>query len=75
MSVDQVLETIEPVLLSRSLSSIEYLILRQSWLGQSYSQIASNSPYSSAHIKEVGRHLWPELSQALGQKVIKKICP
>ena len=62
MSVEEVLKAVEQVLLSRPLSPVERLVLRQSWLGQSYSDIAENSPYGSAHIKEVGSRLWHDLS-------------
>jgi hypothetical protein len=72
MSIDEVLEAVEQVLLSRQLSPVERLVLRQSWLGQSYSEIAQNSPYGSAHIKEVGSRLWHDLSEALGERVTKK---
>jgi hypothetical protein len=72
MSVEEVLKAVEQVLLSRPLSPVERLVLRQSWLGQSYSDIAENSPYGSAHIKEVGSRLWHDLSEALGERVTKK---
>ena len=72
MSLEEVLEAVEQVLLSRQLSPVERLVLRQSWLGQSYSEIAQNSPYGSAHIKEIGSHLWHELSEVLGERVTKK---
>ncbi len=75
MNVDEVIEIVEQVLLSRLLSEVEQLILHQSWLKQSYSEIAEHSTYDSAHLKEVGSQLWYELSQALGKKVTKKNFP
>jgi diguanylate cyclase (GGDEF)-like protein len=72
MNFDEVLETVERVLLSRPLSSIERFILHQSWLGKAYTQMAEDSSYCSAYIKTVGSQLWQDLSEALGEKVTKK---
>jgi hypothetical protein len=72
MIVDEFLEAVEQVLLSRQLSAVERLILRQSWLGQTYSEMAEDSAYCSAHIKEIGCRLWHDLSETLGEKVTKK---
>lgn len=72
MSVDEVLDVVERVLLSRQLSPVEQLVLRQSWLGQTYGEMAQNSAYCSAHLKEIGSQLWQELSTKLGQRVTKK---
>jgi len=75
MNADEVLKIIEQALLSRPLSPVEQLILRQSWLRQSYSEIAQHSTYSNNQLKEVGSQLWSELSEVLGQKVTKKNFP
>ncbi|NEQ69153.1 MAG: hypothetical protein F6K21_27435, partial [Symploca sp. SIO2D2] len=75
MNADEVLKIIEQALLSRPLSPVEQLILRQSWLRQSYSEIAKHSTYSNNQLKEVGSQLWSELSKVLGQKVTKKNFP
>ncbi|MFE1744037.1 AAA-like domain-containing protein [Coleofasciculus sp. H7-2] len=72
MNVDEVLEAVEQVLLSRQLNHLERLILRQSWLGHDYSEMARDSAYSIPHLKEVGSQLWQDLSAVLGQRVTKK---
>ncbi|MGB8690667.1 MAG: hypothetical protein WCD53_25510 [Microcoleus sp.] len=72
MNVDEVLETVEQSLLSRQLSSLERLILCQSWLGRGYSEMAADCAYSIAHIKEIGSQLWQAFSKALGERVTKK---
>ncbi len=72
MNIDQALETVEQVLLSRSLSPIERLILRQSWVGRTYTQMSEDSGYGSTYIKEIGSQLWTDLSTALGARVTKK---
>lgn len=72
MNVDEALEAVETVLLSRKLSPVERLVLRQSWFGQTYGEMAQDSAYGIPHIKEIGSRLWHELSQALGERVTKK---
>lgn len=72
MNVDEVLDTVEQSLLSRQLSSLERLILCQSWLGRGYSEIASDCAYSIAHIKDIGSQLWQALSKTLEERVTKK---
>lgn len=72
MSVNQVLESLERVLLPKRLNPVEQLVLKQSWLGQTYNEIAQDSGYCSNYVKEVGSQLWQDLSEALGQRVTKK---
>ncbi len=72
MNADELLDIVERSLLSRTLTPIERLILRQSWYGQTYTKMASNSGYDSAYIKEVGSQLWQDLSVARGERVTKK---
>ncbi len=72
MNVDEVLEAVEQVLLSKQLSPIERFVLRQSWLGYGYSKMAQDCAYGIAHLKEVGSLLWQELSEAVGERVTKK---
>ena len=72
MNVDEVLEAVEQVLLSKQLSPIERFVLRQSWLGYGYSKMAQDCAYGIPHLKEVGSQLWHDLSEALGEKVTKK---
>ncbi|MEG4456890.1 hypothetical protein [Microcoleus sp. N9_A1] len=72
MNVDEVLDTVEQSLLSRQLSSLERLILCQSWLGRGYSEMAADCAYSIAHIKDIGSQLWQAFSKTLGERVTKK---
>lgn len=72
MNIEEVLEAVEKVLLSRQLSPIERLVLQESWLGRGYSEMAQDSAYGIPHIKEVGSRLWHDLSGALGERVTKK---
>ncbi|WP_460201886.1 AAA-like domain-containing protein [Scytonema sp. NUACC21] len=72
IEVNEVLEAIEKFLLPRRLSSIERFILHQSWLGQTYGEMAQNSGYASDYIKEVGSQLWQDISDVIGERVTKK---
>jgi AAA-like domain len=72
MNINQVLEAVEQLILCRSLSPIERLVLSQSWLGQDYSEMARDSAYSIQHLKEIGSRLWQSLSEVLGERVTKK---
>lgn len=72
MNVDEVLEAVEQVLLSKQLNPIERFVLRQSWLGYGYSKMAQDCAYGIPHLKEVGSQLWHDLSEALGERVTKK---
>ncbi|MFB2977788.1 AAA-like domain-containing protein [Microseira sp. BLCC-F43] len=72
MNIDKALETVEQVILSRELSPIERLILRQSWVGRTYTEMSEASGYGSTYIKEIGSQLWNDLSTALGARVTKK---
>ncbi len=72
MNADEALEIIEQFVLSRQLDPIEVLILRQSWLGKGYIEMAEGSGYASNYFKEVGSQLWHHLSDVLGQRVTKK---
>lgn len=72
MSLDDLLNTVEQILPQNRFGAIERFILRQSWLGHTYSQMAQESGYGSEYIKEVGSRLWQDLSDALGERVTKK---
>ncbi len=54
------------------LRTVEELVLRQSWSGRSYGQIANASDYDYGYIKDVGSQLWQLLSKSLGEPVKKQ---
>ncbi len=60
------------VLGNPQLRSVEELVLRQSWSGRSYAQIANSHDYDYGYIKDVGSQLWQILSKSLGEPVKKK---
>ena len=56
------------------LSDIEMKVLQGSWEGKSYEEIAKTYGYSAEYLnKDVGNKLWHKLSEALGEKSLKKI--
>lgn len=72
MNAEQALDVVEKILLKRQLSTLEQLILTQSWQGLGYHDMAQNSGYGSNYFKEVGSQLWHCLSQEVGKRVTKK---
>ncbi|NEP61675.1 MAG: hypothetical protein F6K31_32775 [Symploca sp. SIO2G7] len=72
MDPDEVLLVIEERLLKRKLTPAERIVLGQTWNKQTYEQMAQQSGYGDAHLKDTGYKLWRGISQALGQRVTKK---
>jgi hypothetical protein len=71
MTVDEALEIVEKVLNYDRLNKVQEIVLRQSWSGQSYSEIAATTGYEPEYIKQVGFQLWRLLSKAFVKKVTK----
>ncbi|MEO1428911.1 MAG: tetratricopeptide repeat protein [Cyanobacteria bacterium J06633_8] len=71
----EVLTLVENLIMSRTgkhLSNIEVLVLRGSWQGHKYNQIATEGGYTDEYLKnDIGPKLWKRLSQGLGKKVTK----
>lgn len=68
---NEVIQFVEQLLL-KQLNSIEQLVLSQSWLGHTYTEIAQSSGYTDEYVREVGSQLWQELSETLEQRVTKR---
>ncbi|MGK7914202.1 MAG: AAA-like domain-containing protein [Prochloraceae cyanobacterium] len=71
ISVEQALQTVNQLVQPKHLNDVQDLVLRQSYLGQTYEEIAESSGYSIQHIRDVGYKLWQLLSRVLGEKVSK----
>ncbi|BAY86500.1 ECF subfamily RNA polymerase sigma-24 factor [Calothrix parasitica NIES-267] len=71
----EVLRLVESLIMTKTgkhLSNIEVLVLRGSWKGHKYNQIATESGYTGEYIKnDIGPKLWKRLSLALEKKVTK----
>lgn len=71
MNIEEALEIVESILDRGHLNRVQEIVFRQSWEGQSYTEIANNSDYEVGYIRDTGSKLWQVLSQALGKKVTK----
>ncbi|NJL51402.1 MAG: AAA family ATPase [Hydrococcus sp. SU_1_0] len=60
-------KTIEPLYLS----STQEIVLRETWNGKTYSEIACEHNYDSEYIKTVGCNLWQNLSSAFNEQINK----
>jgi NB-ARC domain len=72
MPIEKAIQTIERILPKGYLTKIQKLVLRESWEGRSYLEIARELGYDPCYIKDVGSKLWQQISLALGQKVTKQ---
>ena len=54
-----------------SLKDIQELVLRQSWQGKSYQEIANESGYEPDYVRHVGSQIWQLLSHSIGTRVTK----
>jgi hypothetical protein len=54
------------------LNDIQSRLILETWEGHSYQEIADRHKYEHDYIKQVGSHLWRNLSQILGEKVSKQ---
>ncbi|MCC3430296.1 MULTISPECIES: NB-ARC domain-containing protein [unclassified Microcoleus] len=56
----------------QKLTDIQSHVFLETWEGHSYQEIADRLLYEHDYIKQVGSHLWRNLSQILGEKVSKQ---
>lgn len=59
-------------LLGRPLTDLEAEVIRGSLQRKDYLSLSQKLHCSEAHLKDIGRIIWRELSQALGEKVTKR---
>lgn len=71
MTVEEALIIVDSVLKPAYLNHVQELVLRQSWEGKTYPEMAASSCYDAEYIKNIGYHLWQSLSEKLGEKVTK----
>ncbi|MEG5137584.1 MULTISPECIES: NB-ARC domain-containing protein [unclassified Microcoleus] len=56
----------------QKLNDVQSLVFLETWEGHSYQEIADRLLYEHDYIKQVGSHLWQNLSQIIGEKVSKQ---
>ncbi|MFB2917471.1 NB-ARC domain-containing protein [Aerosakkonema funiforme] len=71
MNVAEGLVIVDRVLHSEKLNNVQEQILRRSWEGETYSDMAKELGYNPEHIKNRGAELWKILTQAFGEEVTK----
>lgn len=75
MNFEEGLEILDKVVfakIGRWLSQVEVAILKGSWIGKTYEQIANETSYSVSYLKrDVGPKLWKTLTDALSEEVSK----
>lgn len=71
MNVEEALIILDTALEQKFLNDVQELVFRQSWLGQTYLEMAENSGYNSNYIKDVGYKLWKLLSAVFEEEVTK----
>ena len=71
MTIEEALVAVDSILKPGYLNHVQELVLRQSWEGKTYPEIAASSAYDAEYVKNIGYHLWQSLSDKLGEKVTK----
>lgn len=68
---DSVLSLIDKTITPLYLSATQEIVLRETWEGKTYSEIASEHNYDTDYIKGVGYQLWRILSESFNEQVSK----
>lgn len=75
MDFEEVFQVVDAAVVAkkqRHLKDVEVAILRESWQGKKYHEIAEAYGYTAEYLKQdVGPKLWKLLSEVLGEKVSK----
>ncbi len=71
MTVEEALAIVDTILAPERLNSLQELIFRNCWTGQTYQEIAQSAGYDSDYIRVVGSKLWQTLAKATGEKITK----
>ena len=73
IEVKQIADRLAVQKTGKHLSDIEMIVLKGSWSGGTYEEMAEQAGYTADYLnKDVGNKLWKKLSAILGEKVSKK---
>jgi len=72
MTTEEALQIVNSFLKQETLSSLQELIVCQSWQGKTYREIADRSGYTEEYIRDNGAKLWQLLSREFNKKVTKQ---
>jgi hypothetical protein len=70
-TIEEAIAVIEALLKPSYLTTVQELVLRQSWLGLNYEQMAESSGYDADYLRTVGSKLWHSLSDLVEERVTK----
>ena len=71
ISFEQVLSIVDDAINPAYLSKVQERVLRHTWKGKTYSEIAAEYEYDKEYIKTVGCELWQVLSKSFGASINK----
>ncbi len=71
-TIEEALSILDGILGQQTLNDVQELVFRHAWEDWTYEKIAERFGYTTDYVKNVGSHLWDQLSQLLGMKVTKK---
>lgn len=71
MNIEEALLVLDTALEQKFLNDVQELVFRQSWIGQTYLEMAETSGYNANYIKDVGYKLWKLLSKVFQEEVTK----
>jgi hypothetical protein len=71
LEINQAIKIIAQIMEPEQLNGVQELVLRESWQGKTYQEIAEISGYDSDYVRVVGSRLWKNLTVAFETKVSK----
>jgi AAA-like domain len=71
MTIEEALSLVERLIAPQRLNTVQELVFRQCWLGQTYQEIAEAAGYDADYVRVVGSRLWQLLGEGLGERVSK----
>ncbi|MEM8546085.1 MAG: serine/threonine protein kinase, partial [Cyanobacteria bacterium P01_H01_bin.119] len=69
MTLDEALQLVDQLLKPHRMSTVQDLVFRACWDGQTYQAIAETAGYAHDYIRTAGSQLWQQLSEALDEKI------
>ncbi|MCU0524366.1 MAG: AAA-like domain-containing protein [Elainella sp. Prado103] len=71
MNAEEALILVDTVLAPQRLNTIQELVFKQCFLGQTYQEIAEHFGYDYDYVRVTGYRLWQALTEVLGERVTK----
>ncbi len=71
MTIEDAIAIVDAALQGKRLSNIQAQLLRQTWVGKTYAEIAETCDYDASYVRDVGYRLWKMLSKGFGEHVTK----